>query len=48
MSLAVAASVAAETVTVCDVDAVNTSFPGFCELMGVLGMSVTATPDEVR
>ena len=45
MSLAVAASVAAETVTVCDVDAVNTSFPGFCELMNALGMSVSATPE---
>lgn len=45
MSLAVAASVAAETVTVCDVDAVNTSFPGFCELMSALGMSVSAMPE---
>ena len=46
MSLAVAASVASEPVTVRDVDAVNTSFPGFCELMRTLGMSVMATQDD--
>ena len=39
MSLAIAGSVASGAVTVKDVDAVNTSFPGFTETMSQLGLS---------
>jgi 3-phosphoshikimate 1-carboxyvinyltransferase len=42
MSLAVAGSVASGTVTVCDVDAVDTSFPGFCDRMAALGVAIEA------
>ena len=42
MSLAVAASVAGGGVQVRDVDAVDTSFPGFAELMASLGMQIEA------
>jgi 3-phosphoshikimate 1-carboxyvinyltransferase len=40
MSLAVAATVADDTVTVNDVAAVNTSFPGFTECLGRLGVDI--------
>jgi 5-enolpyruvylshikimate-3-phosphate synthase len=40
MSLAVAASAATDTVTIRDVDAVATSFPGFCERMTSLGVDI--------
>ena len=40
MALAIAASAADDTVTIRDVDAVNTSFPGFCELMRSVGVDV--------
>lgn len=40
MSLAVAGSVADGTVTVTDVAAVNTSFPGFIECLGQLGVDI--------
>ncbi len=41
MSLAVAGSVADDEVTVEDVDAVDTSFPGFAGLMTTLGLGIT-------
>lgn len=40
MSLAVAASIASGTVTVTDVAAVDTSFPGFRECMGGMGLTL--------
>ena len=40
MSLAVAATVADDAVTVNDVAAVNTSFPGFTECLGKLGVDI--------
>jgi 3-phosphoshikimate 1-carboxyvinyltransferase len=40
MSLAVAATVADDPVTVHDVAAVNTSFPGFTECLGKLGVDI--------
>ncbi len=40
MSLAVAATVADDTVTVKDVVAVNTSFPGFTDCLGRLGVEI--------
>ena len=40
MSLAVAATVADDTVTVKDVAAVNTSFPGFTDCLGKLGVDI--------
>ncbi len=40
MSLAVAATVADDTVTVKDVAAVNTSFPGFTDCLGRLGVDI--------
>ena len=43
MSLAIAASAAGDTVRIQDVDAVDTSFPGFCEQMMSLGMDIRAT-----
>ena len=42
MSLAVAGTVASETVIVEDVDSVDTSFPGFCECMASLGADISA------
>ena len=42
MSLAVAGSAASGTVTVRDVDAVDTSFPGFCDCMAALGVAIEA------
>jgi 3-phosphoshikimate 1-carboxyvinyltransferase len=40
MSLAVAGSVAADTVRIRDVEAVATSFPGFCDRMTSLGVDI--------
>lgn len=40
MALAVAASVATDTVTIRDVTAVDTSFPGFVACMGALGIDI--------
>jgi len=40
MSLTIAASVAAGPVTVCSVDTVSTSFPGFTDLMADLGIKI--------
>jgi 3-phosphoshikimate 1-carboxyvinyltransferase len=40
MSLTIAATVAAGPVTVCGVDSVSTSFPGFTELMADLGIKI--------
>ncbi len=40
MSLAIAGSVASGPVTVSDVEAVDTSFPGFCDCMRALGMDI--------
>lgn len=40
MSLSLAGLVATNGVTVDDVDAVDTSFPGFCELMNSIGASI--------
>jgi 5-enolpyruvylshikimate-3-phosphate synthase len=42
MSLAVAGSVARDAVTVRGVDNVDTSFPGFADLMRSLGMRIEA------
>jgi 3-phosphoshikimate 1-carboxyvinyltransferase len=42
MSLAVAGLAAADTVTIRDVDAVATSFPGFCEQMTSLGVDIVS------
>jgi len=40
MSLAVAGSIATDEVTVEDVEAVDTSFPGFCECMAAIGAEI--------
>lgn len=40
MSLAVAGSIASDDVTVEDIDAVDTSFPGFCPLMTSIGLKI--------
>ena len=40
MSLAMAATIADDKVTIRDVDNVNTSFPGFCECVNALGANV--------
>jgi 5-enolpyruvylshikimate-3-phosphate synthase len=40
MSLSVAATVADDSVTVHDVAAVNTSFPGFVDCLGQLGVDI--------
>ncbi len=40
MSLAIAGTVASSAVTVCDVANVNTSFPGFVDLMANLGVKI--------
>jgi 3-phosphoshikimate 1-carboxyvinyltransferase len=40
MSLAMAATIADDRVTIRDVDNVNTSFPGFCECVNTLGADV--------
>jgi 3-phosphoshikimate 1-carboxyvinyltransferase len=40
MSLALAGTVASGEVTVHDVDAVDTSFPGFCDLMNSIGANI--------
>lgn len=42
MALAIAGSIAADTVVVENVAAVDTSFPGFCSLMGDIGAQITA------
>jgi 3-phosphoshikimate 1-carboxyvinyltransferase len=42
MSLAVAASIASDTVMIDDVDSVDTSFPGFHECMGTIGMEISS------
>ncbi len=41
MSLAVAGTVAEDTVVVQDVENVETSFPGFCEILGGIGATIT-------
>jgi len=46
MSLAVAGSAAGDTVTIRDVDAVDTSFPGYCERMTALGVEIQAIGSE--
>jgi len=45
MSLAVAGSIATDEVVVEDVAAVDTSFPGFCDLMSSIGANIHS-PDE--
>ena len=45
MSLAVAASVAEQPVSVRNVAAVDTSFPGFCDCMASLGIDVSTVED---
>ena len=40
MSLAVAGTIADAPVTVCNTDAVATSFPGFIDLLGTLGARI--------
>jgi 5-enolpyruvylshikimate-3-phosphate synthase len=40
MSLAIAGTIAADTVTVNDVAAVNTSFPGFAACLAQLGVAI--------
>ena len=47
MSLAIAGSVASGPVTVRNVDAVDTSFPGFCDCMQALGVDVRADTPRV-
>jgi len=44
MSLAVAGTIAADTVSIDDVAAVDTSFPGFCDCMAAIGASVQVAP----
>ncbi len=44
MSLAIAGTIASAKVTVADVSAVDTSFPGFCEVMSAIGADIT--PDS--
>ncbi len=44
MSLAIAGTVASDAVTVKNVDAVDTSFPGFGECMKNIGMDIQAAP----
>jgi 3-phosphoshikimate 1-carboxyvinyltransferase len=46
MSLAVAGTVAADTVRVTDVAAVDTSFPGFCDCMASLGADISSREDQ--
>lgn len=46
MSLALAGTVASDIVTVEDVDAVDTSFPGFCELMNSLGANIHSSGSQ--
>ncbi len=41
MSFAVAATIADSAVRVCDIDAVDTSFPGFSDVMSSLGVSLS-------
>jgi len=43
MSLAVAGTVAADTVRISDVAAVDTSFPGFCNCMAAVGADIRAS-----
>lgn len=42
MSLALAGTIAADEVIVEDVNAVDTSFPGFCECMTAIGAQIQA------
>jgi len=46
MSLAVAGTVASGEVFVDDVESVDTSFPGFCDLMAALGADISVTGDR--
>ena len=46
MSLAVAGTVASDEVFVDDVESVDTSFPGFCDLMAALGADISVTGDR--
>lgn len=46
MSFAVAGSVASGPLTVCDTDAVATSFPGFGDCVESLGLKITSNLDE--
>ena len=46
MSLAVAATIASDTVTIRDVAAVDTSFPGFVSCMASLGMDVSIMTEQ--
>lgn len=48
MSLAIAATVATDTVRISDVAAVDTSFPGFCDCMAGLGADIQISKDKVR
>ncbi len=45
MALAVAGTVAADTVRISDVAAVDTSFPGFCNCMAAVGADIQASQD---
>ncbi len=45
MSFAVAATIASDVVTVHDVAAVDTSFPGFCDCLAMLGTDIHAGQD---
>ena len=45
MSLAVAATIASDPVTISDVAGVDTSFPGFAECLSALGVAIEAVPD---
>jgi len=46
MSLAVAGTVASDEVFVDDVESVDTSFPGFCDLMAALGADISVAGDR--
>jgi 5-enolpyruvylshikimate-3-phosphate synthase len=41
MSLAVAGTIADSAVRVRDIDAIDTSFPGFLEVMGSIGVRIS-------
>jgi 3-phosphoshikimate 1-carboxyvinyltransferase len=46
MSLAIAGTVAADTVRITEVDAVDTSFPGFCKCMAGLGADIQVSEEH--
>ena len=47
MSLAVAGTVASDTVRIKDVAAVDTSFPGFCDCMSALGIDIQSNQEPL-